>query len=55
MLENRPAAFSETDRALAEQGRAAYVVTKLGVPLVWIFPYRGIRAWPPRSVRLAGP
>jgi hypothetical protein len=39
VLQNRPGAFSETHRALATQARAAYTVTKLGVPLVWIFPY----------------
>ena len=36
---NRPGAFSDADRALASHGRPAYTVTKLGVPLVWIFPY----------------
>ena len=39
VLENRPGFFAETDRALAERGRAAYPVTRLGVPLVWIFPF----------------
>jgi hypothetical protein len=39
VLQNRPGAFSDADRALAAQGRPAYTVTKLGVPLVWIFPY----------------
>jgi 4-amino-4-deoxy-L-arabinose transferase-like glycosyltransferase len=39
VLQNRPGAFSNDDRVLAEQGRPAYTVTKLGVPLVWIFPY----------------
>jgi len=24
---------------LVEQGRPAFTVTKLGVPLVWVFPY----------------
>ncbi len=38
VVQNRPGAFSEADRVLAAQGRADYVVTKLGVPLVWIFP-----------------
>jgi 4-amino-4-deoxy-L-arabinose transferase-like glycosyltransferase len=39
VLQNRPGAFLDADRALAAQGRPAYTVTKLGVPLVWIFPY----------------
>ena len=39
VLQNRPGAFSDADRALAAQGRPAYTVTKLGVPLIWIFPY----------------
>jgi hypothetical protein len=42
VLQNRPGAFSVLDRMLAEQGRPAYSVTKLGVPLVWIFPYSEI-------------
>jgi 4-amino-4-deoxy-L-arabinose transferase-like glycosyltransferase len=39
VVQNRPGDFSEVNQALARQGRAAYVVTKLRVPLVWIFPY----------------
>ncbi len=39
VLQNRPGAFLENDRALAADGHAAYTVEKLGVPLVWIFPY----------------
>ena len=31
--------FSPLDRRLARHGRAAYTVTKLGVPLIWIFPF----------------
>jgi hypothetical protein len=38
VVQNRPGAFSEDDRKLVESGRPAYTVTKLGVPLVWIFP-----------------
>jgi 4-amino-4-deoxy-L-arabinose transferase-like glycosyltransferase len=40
VLQNRPGAFSEADRALVASSRPAYTVEKLGVPLVWIFPYR---------------
>jgi 4-amino-4-deoxy-L-arabinose transferase-like glycosyltransferase len=43
VLQNRPGAFSDADRALVTRGRPAYVVTKLGVPLVWIFPYAECR------------
>jgi len=39
VLQNRPGAFSALDRALAAEGRPAYRVTKLGTPLIWIFPY----------------
>jgi 4-amino-4-deoxy-L-arabinose transferase-like glycosyltransferase len=39
VLQNRPGAFSEADRALIANGRPAYMVEKLGVPLVWVFPY----------------
>ena len=30
------------DRTLARHGQAAYTVTKLGVPLIWIFPFSEI-------------
>jgi 4-amino-4-deoxy-L-arabinose transferase-like glycosyltransferase len=39
VVQNRPGAFSPVDRALAARGRPAYVVRKLGVPLLWVFPY----------------
>ena len=39
VLQNRPGAFSDTDRALVSEALAEYTVTKLGVPLVWIFPH----------------
>src|SRR5262249_43990478 len=39
VLQNRPGAFPLTDRFLAERGHPAYVVRKLGVPLLWIFPH----------------
>jgi 4-amino-4-deoxy-L-arabinose transferase-like glycosyltransferase len=38
VLQNRPGAFKPWDGALAAHGRPAYVVRKLGVPLLWIFP-----------------
>jgi hypothetical protein len=39
VLQDRPGAFAPWDRALAEHGRPRYVVRKLGVPLLWIFPF----------------
>ncbi len=39
VIQNRPGAFSDLDRALVASGHPAYEVEKLGVPLVWIFPY----------------
>ncbi len=39
VLQNRPGALSPLDHSLISRGRAAHVVSKLGVPLVWIYPY----------------
>jgi 4-amino-4-deoxy-L-arabinose transferase-like glycosyltransferase len=39
VLQNRPGAFSDADRAMVAEARAGYAVKKMGVPLVWIFPY----------------
>ena len=39
VLQNRPGAFSADDRALMAGGRPVYTVKKLGVDLIWIFPY----------------
>ena len=38
VIQNRPGSFSTADRTVVEHGRPEYTVTKLGVPLVWIFP-----------------
>jgi hypothetical protein len=43
VLQNRPGAFSELGRALVARGHPAYTVTKLGVPLVWVFPYSELK------------
>jgi hypothetical protein len=40
VLQNRPGAFSDLGRALVARGHPRYTVTKLGVPLIWVFPYR---------------
>jgi hypothetical protein len=39
VVQNRPGAMRAEDRALVERGGAAYVYRKLGVPLLWIFPF----------------
>jgi hypothetical protein len=42
VLQNRPGAFGSPEpemRELFEKGRPAFVVSKLGVPLVLIYPY----------------
>ncbi len=51
VLQNRPGAFSDADRALVAKGRAAYTVAKLGVPLIWIFPYSDLERLDPRRRR----
>ena len=44
VVQNRPGAFSPIDRALARRGRPAYVVSKFGVPLLWVFPFDQVEA-----------
>ncbi len=39
VLQNRPGVLTRGDRRLVSEGQPALTVTKLGVPLVWIFPY----------------
>lgn len=39
VLQNRPGAWTQIDRRLVRRSTPAYVVSKLGVPLVWVFPY----------------
>ncbi len=39
VIQNRPGAFLHSDRMLVSQGKPAYTVSKLGVVLIWIFPY----------------
>ena len=34
-----PGNMMDIDRTLISRGRKAYIVTKLGVPLIWIFPF----------------
>ncbi len=42
VLQNRPGAWASWDRALVSRGTPSYKAAKLGVPLVWIFPYRDL-------------
>ena len=49
VLQNRPGAFSEALRTLVARSQAAYTVTKLGVPLLWIYPYSEFQRWNPRQ------
>jgi hypothetical protein len=45
VLQNRPGAFSDAQRSLVAGSLPAYTVTKLGVPLLWIFPYGEFARW----------
>jgi 4-amino-4-deoxy-L-arabinose transferase-like glycosyltransferase len=40
VLQNRPGAFSDLGRALVARGHPRYTLSKFGVPLIWVFPYR---------------
>lgn len=44
VLQNRPGNFRDVDRQLLRNGTPAYVVTKWGVPLLWVFPFDEFRA-----------
>lgn len=44
VVQNRPGTFRGPDRDLVEHARPAYVVSKWGVPLIWIFPYAEVEA-----------
>jgi hypothetical protein len=39
VVQNRPGEFEEGQRALVAQVQPAYTVTKLGVPLIWIYRF----------------
>ena len=39
VLQNRPGAWSPTDQARVRRSEPAFTVRKLGIPLIWIFPY----------------
>lgn len=43
VIQNRPGAFRDEERAVIHEAVPAYTVRKLGVPLIWIFPYEEAR------------
>ncbi|WP_337176734.1 glycosyltransferase family 39 protein [Paludisphaera sp.] len=49
VVQNRPGALSAWDRALLGRERTAYAVSKLGVPLVWVFRHEDLE----RAIREA--
>jgi 4-amino-4-deoxy-L-arabinose transferase-like glycosyltransferase len=51
VIQNRPGAFSDEDRRLVANGRPAFTVKKLGVDLIWIFPYSEVERLLARHAR----
>lgn len=47
VLQNRPGAFHPWDPAIIKDVQPAYVVRKLGVPLLWIFPGEQVQRFLP--------
>jgi hypothetical protein len=45
VVQNRPGAFGDLDRALVARGHPAVVYAKWGVPLLWVFPYGEVEDW----------
>jgi hypothetical protein len=45
VVQNRPGAFSEMDHHLIAHAQPAYLRARLGVPLLWIFPFEQVEAW----------
>ena len=43
VLQNRPGAFRDIDRALVTAGQPAFTVAKMGIPLIWVFPYTQVQ------------
>jgi Dolichyl-phosphate-mannose-protein mannosyltransferase len=42
VVQNRPGSLHPWDRPLIDQATPAYTVKKLGVPLIWVFPYQAL-------------
>jgi len=47
VLQNRPGAFHPWDPAIIKDVEPAYVVRKLGVPLLWVFPDEQVKRYLP--------
>jgi hypothetical protein len=45
VIQNRPGNMTPLDRALVREQTPARVVSKLGVPLIWVFPFSDVEAW----------
>lgn len=45
VVQNRPGGMTPMDHDLVRSAKPAFVVSKLGVPLIWIFPFRDVEAW----------
>jgi 4-amino-4-deoxy-L-arabinose transferase-like glycosyltransferase len=45
VVQNRPGLLLPIDRGLISAGKPAMVVTKMGAPLLWIFPYSRVVDW----------
>jgi hypothetical protein len=39
VLQNRPGSFKDIGRALVAHGHPQYTVSKMNVPLLWVYPY----------------
>jgi 4-amino-4-deoxy-L-arabinose transferase-like glycosyltransferase len=44
VIQNRAASLRPLDRCLIDRGRPSFVVSKWGVPLIWIFPFDEVEA-----------
>ena len=51
VVQNRPGAFEQGRCTLVAQVIPAYTVTKLGVPLIWIYPFYDLSILRPRQSR----
>lgn len=52
VVQNRPGALREIDRALIERAEPAFVLEKFGVPLLWVFRFEDVEALSSPAPRL---
>jgi hypothetical protein len=45
VIQNRPGMLSVMDRSIVAKDQPAYTVSKLGVPLLWIFHFSAVERW----------